>query len=156
HPGVDPVRLVKAAVSSALHRGRPQGGSTVTMQVARRLYHLHTRTFSGKLAQIGAALWIEVRHSKAEILEAYLNLAPYGGNLEGLGAASEMLFGVTPDRLGLNQALILALLPQSPAARVIPGQRPRFAARLEPARQRLLARFRASHADAPDDRALAA
>src|SRR5581483_4583619 len=124
HPGVDPLRLAKAALATVTGRGRRQGGSTITMQLARRLYRLDTRSVPGKLRQMALAAWIEARHSKAEILEAYLNLAPYGGNIEGLGAAAELLFGVSADRLGLNQALTLALLPQSPSARVVPGQSP--------------------------------
>lgn len=156
HPGIDPQRLLKAAVATYLWRGRRQGGSTLTMQVARRLYGIDSRTVTGKLRQATAALWIELRHSKREILEAYLNLAPYGGNVEGLGAASELFFGVPASRLGLSQALTLALLPQSPAARVVPGARPQFSTSLGVARQRLLSRFRAAHPGAGDDAALAA
>ena len=160
HPGVDPLRLLRAALSTYLHRGRRQGGSTLTMQVARRLYGLESRKLPGKLAQVGLALWIELRHSKHEILEAYLNLAPYGGNIEGLGAAGTLLFGTPPAKLGLNQALALALLPQSPTARVIPGQRPQLSPALDAPLARLLARYRALHPDSSpqgkEDQALSA
>ena len=79
HPGINPVSLLRAAGSNWRGRGR-QGASTLTMQLARLLYHLNTRTISGKLKQSAAALWLEARYSKRSILEAYLNLAPFGGN----------------------------------------------------------------------------
>lgn len=91
HPGVNPVALLRSAWHTA-SGGRRQGGSTVTMQLARRLYRLDTRRVSGKLLQIGAALWLEARYSKNAILEAYLNTAPYGANIEGVEAASLIYF----------------------------------------------------------------
>src|SRR4030095_395780 len=74
HVGVNPVALVRAGVKTYAS-GQRQGGSTLTMQLARRLYRLNTRTVSGKLRQIGAALWLEARYGKRDLLEAYLNLA---------------------------------------------------------------------------------
>jgi len=116
HPGVNPVSLFRA-VGSLFGPGRRLGGSTLTMQLARRLYGIDSRRPWGKIQQAAAALWIEARHSKADILEAYLNLAPYGGNLEGIAAASRRYFGKAPDRLALPEALALALLPQNPNRR---------------------------------------
>ena len=75
----------------------------------------------GKLRQIAAALWLEARYSKRELLEAYLNLAPFGGNIQGVGAASRIYFGKAPDRVTLGEALTLAVIPQRPAR--APGAR---------------------------------
>ena len=116
HPGVNPVALVRAA-SRTYSGGQRQGGSTLTMQLARRLYRLKTRTPSGKLGQIARALWLEARYPKRELLEAYLNLAPFGGNIEGVGAASRIYFGKPPDRVNLGEALTLAVIPQRPSVR---------------------------------------
>lgn len=135
HPGVNPAALFRAGVRT--YRGvSRQGGSTITMQLARKLYGLKTRTVAGKLRQIAAALWLEVRYSKHDLLEAYLNIAPFGGNVQGVGAASRVFFGKPPDRLGLPEALTLAVIPQSPAAHAGQG----FAQqRLLKARSRLAA-----------------
>ncbi|HEY5283881.1 MAG TPA: penicillin-binding protein 1C [Polyangia bacterium] len=116
HPGVNPLSLGRAA-RSLFSGGRRVGGSTITMQLARRLYDIDSRRATGKLQQILAALWLEARFSKDEILEAYLNLVPYGGNVEGIGAASLVLFDKAPDRLALPEALSLTLVPQSPNQR---------------------------------------
>jgi penicillin-binding protein 1C len=116
HPGVNLPALTRAAFRTG--RGeRRQGGSTVTMQLARLLYGLKTRTATGKLRQIAAALWLEARYSKHDILEAYLNLAPFGGNVQGVGAASRVFFGKSPDRVTLGEAVTLAVVPQSPRSR---------------------------------------
>jgi len=82
HTGVNPSSLVRAGLRT--YRGSTrQGGSTLTMQLARLIYRLKTRTATGKVGQISAALWLEARYSKRELLEAYLNLAPFGGNVQG-------------------------------------------------------------------------
>ena len=135
HPGVNPAALVRSAwqMSSG---GRRQGGSTLTMQLARRLYGIDSRSARGKLAQIGAALWIEARHGKKEILEAYLNTAPYGGNIEGVQAASLVYFRKDAARLSLPEALTLAVIPQNPVERI--AERGRNA-QLQAARARLWA-----------------
>lgn len=116
HPGLNPVALVRAALSTWTGRRR-MGASTLTMQVARLKYGLYTRDWRGKLSQLGAALLLELLHSKHEILQAYLNLAPYGANVEGIGAASRIYFGKSPHDLTLDEALALAVVPQSPGAR---------------------------------------
>ncbi|MEO8661547.1 MAG: transglycosylase domain-containing protein, partial [Bryobacteraceae bacterium] len=120
HPGVNPVALARGAARTFLGRGR-QGGSTVPMQLARMLYRLKTRTVGGKIRQMAAALWLEARYSKRDLLEAYLNLVPFGGNVQGAGAASRMFFGKGPDRVSLGEAVTLAVIPQSPAARTGQG-----------------------------------
>lgn len=93
------------------------GGSTLTMQLARKRYGIDSRTIGGKLQQIGAACWLEARYSKHDILEAYLNFAPYGGNIEGVGAASLVYFQKRAADLTLPEAFTLAVIPQNPAAR---------------------------------------
>ena len=144
HPGVNPLSLVRA-VRSILSGGRRVGGSTITMQLARRLYDIDSRRASGKVKQIFAALWLEARHSKDEILEAYLNLVPYGGNVEGIGAASLVHFDKAPDRLSLPEALSLTLLPQNPNQRLqalhAGARAPEFVRMREALGRRLLARW---------------
>ena len=146
HPGVDPSALLRAAWETA--RGGPrQGGSTLTMQLARKLYSVRSRTVTGKLRQIVAALWLEVRYTKRELLEAYLNLAPMGGNVEGVEAASQIYFGKRSAALTLHEAASLAVLPQSPTRRA------RFGHAMTRARQRLLRQWRQAHPG--DERAAA-
>ena len=116
HPGVNPVALSRAAFRT-YSGGDRQGGSTLTMQLARLLYRLNTRTPAGKAKQAALALWLERRYSKHDLLEAYLNVAPFGGNIEGVGAASRIFFGKSPDRLTLGESLTLAVIPQRPAGR---------------------------------------
>jgi penicillin-binding protein 1C len=119
HPGVNPVPLLRAAWNFA-RSGHPRAGaSTITMQLARLRFHLHTRTLGGKLRQILYALELERHYSKSEILEAYLNLTPYGRNIEGAGAASEIYFGKTAARLSGPEAVALSLIPQSPTRRAL-------------------------------------
>ncbi|WP_395349589.1 penicillin-binding protein 1C [Variovorax sp. UC122_21] len=135
HPGVNPAALVRSAWRIASGERR-QGGSTLTMQLARRLYGIDSRTAGGKVAQIAAALWIEARHGKREILEAYLNTAPYGGNIEGVQAASLIYFRKDAARLSLPEALTLAVIPQNPVKRI--AERGRNT-ELQAARERLWA-----------------
>ncbi len=116
NPGVNPIALARAAFRT-YGVGQRQGGSTVTMQLARLTEGLNTRTPAGKLRQIGTALWLEARYSKRELLEAYLNVVPLGGNIQGVGAASRIYFGKTPDQVSLGEALTLAVIPQRPSSR---------------------------------------
>ena len=117
HPGVNPWSLLRGAARTYAGGDRRVGGSTITMQLARRLYGIDSRRVPGKLLQVLRALELEAKYSKREILEAWLNLAPYGGNVEGIGAASLVYFGRPPSRLTLGEALTLAVVPQSPARR---------------------------------------
>src|SRR6476620_9910226 len=119
HPGVNPVSLIRAAWNLAISRGSHAGASTITMQLARLRYHLRTRTFTGKLRQIVYALELERHYSKAQILEAYLNLAPYGRNIEGVGAASEIYFSKSAARVSSAEAVALSVIPQSPTRRAL-------------------------------------
>jgi penicillin-binding protein 1C len=119
HPGVNPIALARSGFDLIRFRRVTAGGSTITMQLARLRFHLRTRTVSGKFAQILRALELERHYSKAEILEAYLNLAPYGRNIEGIGAASQIYFGKTPAHLTAPEAVALSVIPQSPSRRAL-------------------------------------
>jgi len=136
HGGVEP-RAILRAVVQALWNGRVvSGGSTLTMQVARLLEGSGTGAVAGKLRQIRLAFALEQRLTKDQILEIYLQLAPFGGNLEGLRAATLSYFGKEPVRLTPAEAALLVAIPQSPESR-----RPdRAADRAEAARNRVLAR----------------
>jgi penicillin-binding protein 1C len=117
HPGVDPLALARAA-GQFLANGRiVSGGSTLTMQVARLLEPRDERTLSAKFRQLVRAVQIERRLSKDEILNLYLALAPYGGNLEGTRAATLAYFGREPKRLSFGEAALLVALPQAPETR---------------------------------------
>ena len=114
HWGVDPFALVRAALQFG-HAGRiVSGGSTLTMQAAR-LLEPRPRGIGAKLIQMVRAVQLEERYSKDEILSIYLTLAPFGGNLEGVRAASLAYFGKRPSALDLSEAALLVALPQSPA-----------------------------------------
>ena len=117
HPGFNPGALVRAIWSTYALRKRAIGASTITMQLARLRYSLDTRSIGGKLAQIARAIQFERHYSKDEILEAYLNLAPYGGNVEGIGTASLIYFDKPASRLALPEALALAVIAQNPVKR---------------------------------------
>lgn len=117
HRGVNPVSILRAFDATYLGGGRRIGGSTITMQLARERFGIDSRTLRGKIQQIVRALELERFYSKDEILEAYLNVAPYGGNIEGVGAASLVYFHEPAGQLSLAQALTLAVIPQSPARR---------------------------------------
>src|SRR5437660_7096109 len=113
-----PVAVVRV-VFTLRPGGAHSGASTITMQLARLRYHLPTRTFRGKFVQIVRALELERHYSKAEILEAYLNLAPYGRNIEGVGAASQIYFGKTAAHLTRPESISLSVIPQSPTRRAL-------------------------------------
>ncbi len=116
HPGVDPAAVIRAAGSAIVH-GRPtSGASTLTMQTAR-LLEPRPRTLGAKLIEMIRALQIEARLSKRQILALYLTLTPYGGNLEGVRAASLSYFGHEPETLTDGEQALLIALPQSPEAR---------------------------------------
>ncbi len=117
HFGINPYSLFRGALRTLIAPQRPIGGSTITMQLARLLLGLNTRSVSGKLRQIFWALVLERHYSKTQILEAYLNTAPYGSNVEGIAAASLVYFRKRASELTLPQAVTLAVLPQHPSQR---------------------------------------
>ncbi len=136
HHGVDAIALARAATQLVEARRIVSGGSTLTMQVARLLEPRRARAFGAKTSQILRALWMENRLGKGEILDLYLRLAPYGGNLQGIRAASLAYFGHEPRRLSLAEAALLVALPQSPERRRLD----RFPDRAEAARDRIIDR----------------
>jgi len=117
HSGVDPFALSRAAFQLVTRRHIVSGGSTITMQLARLMEPRRERSVYAKLRQIVRALEIERQLTKDQILDLYLALAPYGGNLEGIRAASIAYFGKEPKRLSLAEAALLVALPQSPERR---------------------------------------
>lgn len=117
HHGVDPFAMARAALQFVLNGRIVSGGSTLTMQLARLVEPRESRSLAAKLRQVARAIQIERRLSKDEILARYLTLAPYGGNLEGIRAASLAWLGKEPAKLRLSEAALLVALPQSPETR---------------------------------------
>ncbi len=117
HPGVDPVALLRAFWMTYVTRQRRIGASTIVMQLARLRWSIPSSTLSGKMTQILRAIQLTRHYSKRQLLEAYLNLAPYGRNIEGIAAASLVYFGKRPVELSLPEALTLAVIPQNPNRR---------------------------------------
>jgi penicillin-binding protein 1C len=141
HHGVDPKAVLRAVLQMLRHGRIVSGGSTLTMQVARLLDGKHERTANGKLRQMARAIELERVRSKTEILKLYLRLAPFGGNLEGIRAASLAYFGKEPKRLSLGECALLVALPQSPEQRRLD----RYPDAARRARDRVLARAVAAH-----------
>ncbi|MQU01590.1 MULTISPECIES: peptidoglycan glycosyltransferase PbpC [unclassified Pseudomonas] len=136
HPGVNPLALGRAAWQN-LSGGRVlSGGSTLSMQVAR-LLDPHERTLPGKLRQLWRTAQLEWHLSKAEILNLYLNRAPFGGTLQGVAAASWAYLGKSPQQLTRSEAALLAVLPQAPS-RLRPDRHPE---RAQVARDKVLRRL---------------
>jgi len=136
HPGVNPFSVLRAAWQDLTSGRVVSGGSTLTMQVAR-LLDPHPRTFGGKIRQLWRALQLEWHLSKRDILTLYLNRAPFGGTLQGVGAASWAYLGKSPAQLSYSEAALLAVLPQAPS-RLRPD---RWPGRAEAARNKVLARM---------------
>jgi murein L,D-transpeptidase YcbB/YkuD len=119
HFGVDPIGIARAARDLILKQRIVSGGSTLTMQVARLLDNQYKRTPSVKLRQIIRAFQLERELSKQQILGLYLALAPFGGRVKGVRAASLRYFGKEPHKLSDAEAALLVALPQAPEARRI-------------------------------------
>jgi len=136
HPGVNPFSVLRAAWQDLTAGKVISGGSTLTMQVAR-LLDPHSRTMGGKVRQLWRALQLEWHLSKREILTLYLNRAPFGGTLQGVGAASWAYLGKAPAQLSYSEAALLAVLPQAPS-RLRPDRWPE---RAEAARNKVLKRM---------------
>lgn len=137
HSGIDFLALGRAAQQFVANGRIVSGGSTLSMQLARLIEPRENRSFGQKIRQIFRAIQIERRLSKTETLERYLTLAPYGGNLEGVRAASLAWFGKEPKRLGVSEAALLVALPQLPERRR-PDRNPQGA---QIARDRVLERM---------------
>jgi penicillin-binding protein 1C len=137
--------MVRAGWQWLSHGRIVSGGSTLTMQLARLMEPRSERSIAAKLRQMIRAVQIERRLSKAEILSHYLTLAPYGGNLEGVRAASLAYFGREPARLSPDEAALLVALPQRPEHRR-PDRHPK---RAKDARNRVMTRACRWHTDAP-------
>lgn len=114
HPGVNPFALLRASYQVIKHRKIISGGSTITMQLAR-LLNPSPRTITRKIYEIWTALRITFQYSKVDVLKMYFSLAPYGGNINGIRAASLYYFGKEVGQLPLNYKATLVALPQSPS-----------------------------------------
>jgi penicillin-binding protein 1C len=156
HPGVDPLALARAVLQIFGNGRLVSGGSTLTMQTARLLRGSPTHSVLSKFQQIADALRLEAALSKNEILSLYLKLAPYGGNLEGVRAASLAYFGKEPRRLSIAEAALLVAIPQSPEVRRLDRGDQNFVRVIE-ARNRVIriAAFRHAIAEADARAALA-
>ncbi|MEM8664236.1 MAG: transglycosylase domain-containing protein, partial [Pseudomonadota bacterium] len=139
HAGVDPLAVVRAAGEAVLAGRIVSGASTITMQTVRLTSGERSRNPVRKIVEMARAIQVERRLDKDEILTRYLHLAPYGGNIEGIRAASLAYFGREPARLTLAQIALLIALPQSPEARR-PDRHPE---RARAARTRVLAELAA-------------
>ena len=140
HPGIDPLALIRASAQWIWYGEIISGASTLSMQTARLLEPI-PRTLTGKLWQMGRALQLEWHFSKRDILKLYLQLAPYGGNLEGARAASLAYFGKEPKHLTDAETALLVVLPQSPET-LRPDRHP---AQATQARNKVLERMRDYH-----------
>ncbi len=113
HFGINPVSIVRAFYWNVISGETQLGASTITMQVARML-EPKKRTYINKFGEMFRALQLEIRYSKEEILELYLSLLPFGGNIEGVKSASYIYFNRPPDKLSLAQSITLAVIPNDP------------------------------------------
>lgn len=136
HPGVNPLALARATWQNLTGARVVSGGSTLSMQVAR-LLDPHSRTFLGKLRQLWRTAQLEWHLSKEQILNLYLNRAPFGGTLQGVAAASWAYLGKPPAQLTHAEAALLAVLPQAPS-RLRPDRHPQ---RAQHARDKVLRRL---------------
>ncbi|MEZ4905030.1 MAG: penicillin-binding protein 1C [Spirosomataceae bacterium] len=115
HLGFNPVALVRATVKNITSGKRTSGASTITMQVVR-LLEPRERTYISKLIELVRATQLELHYSKDEILQLYLNLIPYSGNIEGMKSASLLYFGKPPQLLSLAEITTLAIIPNRPSS----------------------------------------
>jgi penicillin-binding protein 1C len=118
HPGVNFFAVGRAAFMNLFHMRRTSGASTITMQVARAL-HPRKRNLISKTIEMFRAFQLEWKYSKSEILQMYLNLVPYGGNIEGVKSASLLYFKKNPDHLSLAEIAALSIIPNRPSSLVI-------------------------------------
>lgn len=115
HPGVNPISIIRAAFNNTIKGKRTSGASTISMQVVR-LMKPAKRTFWNKLSEMFRAMQLDLHFSKKEILRMYLNLVPYGGNIEGVKSAALFYFGKSPQKLSLAEAVTLSIIPNRPVS----------------------------------------
>jgi penicillin-binding protein 1C len=113
HPGVNPLAIARALRANVTHRRRVSGASTIPMQIAR-MAEPKSRTIFAKVLEAFRAIQLTLHTTKREQLEAYFNMAPYGGNVEGIGAASRVYFGKEPSQLSIGEIAFLTTLPRQP------------------------------------------
>ena len=140
HFGIDPIGLVRAAITNATRGSVSQGGSTITQQLAKNLFLTQERTFGRKIQELVLALWLERKFSKAEILELYLNRVYFGAGAYGVDAAAQRYFGKSARQVSIAEAAMLAGLVRSPS-RLAPNRNPNGAER----RARLVVAAMTSH-----------
>jgi penicillin-binding protein 1C len=139
HFGINPVAIGRAAFNNVFHLKRTSGASTITMQVARML-EPKKRSYGNKLLEMFRALQLETHYSKEEILQLYLNLVPYGSNIQGVKAASLLYFNKSPDQLSLAELTALSIIPNRPNSMVMGKDNARIVAE----RNKWLQRFAAA------------
>ena len=115
HFGVNPFSIARAAFANIFSAKRVSGASTISMQVIRLLYP-NRRTYLNKITEMFRAVQLELKYSKKEILRLYLNLVPFGSNIEGVKSASILYFGRMPDKLSLAQVTVLSVIPNKPSS----------------------------------------
>jgi penicillin-binding protein 1C len=140
HPGVNPIAVGRAFFKNLFRMKRTSGASTITMQVARAL-EPRSRTILSKLIEMFRAFQLEWKYSKDEILQMYLNLVPYGGNIQGVKSASLLYFRKNPDHLSLAEITALSIIPNRPSSLVMGRNNDRIVAE----RNRWLKKFAADH-----------
>lgn len=140
HYGVNPLAVGRAIINNVFHLKRTSGASTITMQVARMLDR-KPRNYWNKCVEMFRAVQLEKNYSKEEILQLYLNLVPYGSNIQGVKAASILYFNKTPDQLSLAELTALSIIPNQPNYLVIGKDNDRIVAE----RNKWLHRFEAAH-----------
>ncbi|MFH1008526.1 MAG: penicillin-binding protein 1C [Candidatus Latescibacterota bacterium] len=113
HPGINPVSILRATITNVRSRKVVCGGSTLTMQIARMM-EPKERNLNSKVVEVFRALQLELFYSKDELLETYFNLAPYGGNIEGIASAAQLYFGKSVSTLSVGEIALLTALPNSP------------------------------------------
>ena len=118
HFGVNPFSILKSMAKNIFRMRRTSGASTITMQVARAL-EPKKRTYINKLIEMFRAMQLELKYSKDQILQIYLNLVPYGGNIQGVKSASTLYFKKNPDHLSLAEITALSIIPNRPSSLVI-------------------------------------
>jgi penicillin-binding protein 1C len=118
HPGINPFAIARALFKNIFRMKRTSGASTITMQVARALEHRKRNIFS-KFIEMFRAFQLEWKYDKDEILQLYINLVPYGGNIEGVKSASQLYFKKNPDHLSLAEITALSIIPNRPSSLVI-------------------------------------